>query len=165
MIHRLSRLHAPTVALHRRMRPETFWIISFHIQRQSRLPIGDYVGMHGYRDQILKVSGTFWHYQLKILTCIMELKKMEPCKRFWFRHFPGTLVFILMQECSTDHWMFTSLRIVLAILHAQYLKATLWVWLDGGWHGLWPLTPCAFSLVLGYDALNSTLVLIAQTAI
>ena len=28
--------------------------------------------------------------------------------------------------------------IQLATLHVQYLKATLWAWLDGGWHGLWP---------------------------
>ena len=98
----------------------------------------------------------FLHCQLEPQHCIIELNRVRACNinnhhfiesprrtqvKTWFEiwkvgshHYAGE-----------PHWshvgiasVLTVWQSVLAVLLALYIKATLWVWLDGGCHGLWP---------------------------
>ena len=68
----------------------------------------------------------------------VDFPRIFTAENIAWRYF-GTIVFILMQECSTDHGMFTNLCIVLAVLHAQCSKFEGYPMGMTWWRMTWPM--------------------------
>ena len=114
-----------------RLRPGPTWITSFLIQRKSGPPICRRSELNGDR-----VEQSQNHARRLIVQFPKSLAGEDMVWHVCCHHDN--------KECCTDHvWALHGhsqphSHSVLAVLHALYIKATLWVWLDGGWDGLWP---------------------------